>query len=398
MDFKALRAKFQDEELLLRQPKIKPALPEKPKVVPPAQSPTHYLPAGARPSLLTSINQTLEQKTQMAPRVVFKDEMKETKKSLVLTSSKGKVKSEGKQKKGKDKTTKGSKEKLDENLSDQKQKKENSKDKKVPFVFPGAPKESTAELVPAAPPPKATTAKKKGFLGFRKSSNRFSFEVPADPIIDTPSSDILGPAPLIPVPSDFGDASPEPEISAPKAILPNIPHLPDSSPAEEITPPFTIPASPDFAPPPAFIPDIPAPIVPTPESETPLEIETPALAISRPASQNEIIKGPPSATPTPPPSRAMSGPPPVVSTPSPSPPEPEIAAEAGIEAVDIAAVEKPPLPVTDLPSNPPSPKAERPISALSVLERAGDLSAGKRISCDQRIFNALEKARKKTTR
>ncbi|XP_040895595.1 arginine-glutamic acid dipeptide repeats protein isoform X2 [Toxotes jaculatrix] len=386
LDFKALRAKFQDEELLLKQPKIKPALPEKPKVVPPPQSPPHYLPAGARPSLLTSINQSLEGKSQIAPRVVFKDEKKESKKPLIQNNSKGKDKSEGKLKVGKDKT-KGNKEKPDDNdSSDQKQKKENGKDKKL-----------TAELVPATPPPKATTPKKKGFLGFKKSVKRDSMEVPADPILDTPSSDVPGSVPLIPVPSDFGDKPLEPEISAPKALLPNIPALPDSSTTTETTPPSIIPASPDFMPPPAFIPDFPAPKVPTLESETPLDIETPALSIPRPASQNEIIPSPPSTVSTPPPTRAISGPPPVASTPSPSPPEPEIAAEAGTEAVNVAAVENPSPPVTDSPSIPPSPKAERPISALSALERAEDMNLGKRtVTADQRIFNALEKARRKT--
>ncbi|XP_070688259.1 FYN-binding protein 1 [Pempheris klunzingeri] len=403
MDFKALRAKFQDEELLLKQPRIKPALPEKPKVVPPPQSPPHYLPAGARPSLLTSISQTLEGKTSVAPRVVFKEEKKESKKPLLQTNSKGKDKSEGKLKKGKDKTTKGSKEKLGEDTSDQKQKKD--KDKKFPLLLPITSQESTTELVPAAPPPKATPAKKKGFLGFTKSSKRLSSDVPADPILDATSSDIPGPAPLIPVPSSCDDTAVEPEISAPKALLPDIPTSADSSAAVEMTLPFTIPVSPDFNPPPAFIPDIPAPEVPTPVSETPLEIETPALPVSRSATPNEIIPSQPSAASTPPPSTASTPPPssaipdspPVASTPSPSPPEPELAAEAGLKAEITAAVEKPPLPVTDLPSVPPSPKAERPISALSALERAEDMSPGKKITCDQRIFNALEKARKKAS-
>ncbi|XP_051232880.1 FYN-binding protein 1 isoform X1 [Dicentrarchus labrax] len=384
MDFKALRAKFQDQEILLQQqPRIKPALPEKPKVVPPPQSPPHYLPAGARPSLLTSINESLEGKALIAPRVVFKDDTKESKMPLIPANSQGKNKSEGKLRKGKDKTTKGSKEKLDEDPSDQKQKKEHSKDKRFSLLHV-APKESTSELVPATPPPKATTSKKKGFLVFKKSSKRNSVEVPENPILDAPSSDVPVQAPLIPVPSEFSEVPPEPEISAPKALLPNIPTLLDSSAAVEITPPSTVPA---------FVPDIPAD-VPTPESETPIEIETPALPISRPASQNEIIPSPPDAVPTPPPSRAVSGPPPVASTPSPSLPEPEIAAEAGAEAVNIVAVEQ----LLDPPSIPMSPKDERPISALSVLERAEDIYPAKRTSqCDQRIFNALEKARRKTS-
>ncbi|XP_076582465.1 uncharacterized protein LOC143318244 isoform X2 [Chaetodon auriga] len=388
LDFEALRAKFQDQELLLKQPKFKPALPEKPKVVPPPQSPPHFLPAGARPSLLTSISQSLEGKTAVAPRVVFKDAKKESKKSLIQID-----KSEGKLKKSKDKATSASKEKLDEDPSDQKPKKENGKDKRFSLGLPVAPKESAAELVPAMPPPKAPTATKKGFLGFKKSSKKDSLHISA-PILDAPSSDDPGPAPLIPVPTNFGDAPPEPEISRPKALLPNIPTLPDSSAAVEITPPPTIPASPDFSPPPAFIPDIPAPLDPTPESETPPEIETPALPVSRPASQNEIIQSPPSALSTPPPSRAITDPPPVASSPSPTPPEPDV----GIEDIDIANMEIPPPPVIDAPSIPPSPKAERPISALSALERAEDMSPGKRTpTCDQRIFNALEKARRKTT-
>lgn len=398
MDFKALRAKFQDEELLQKQPKIKPALPDKPKQVPTPQSPTYYLPAGARPSLLTSINQSMEGKTSIIPRVVFKDDKKESKMPLIQTNSKGKDKSEGKLKVGKDKTTKSTKAKPDGDSSHQKQKTENSKDKKFSLVLPAAQKESTAELVPATPPPKATTPK-KGFMGFRKSSKRDSVEVPTDSILDSPSSDIAGPAPLIPVPSGFDDAPPQTEISAPQDLLLDIPSLPDSSPTMQITPPSIIPAIPNFSPPPAFIPDNPAPKVAAPESETPLETETPALPVSRPASQIEIIPSLPNAVSMPPPD---ASPLPVASTPSPSPspPEPEIVAEAGIQSVKIAAVATPPSPVKTPPSSiPPSPKAERPISALSALERAEDMSPGKRTPPgDQRILNALEKARKKTTR
>ncbi|XP_056233722.1 uncharacterized protein LOC130170470 [Seriola aureovittata] len=371
MDFRALRAKFQDEELLLKQPRIKPALPEKPKVVPPPQSPTHYLPAGARPSLLTSINSSLEGKTMMAPRVIFKDEMKDSKKPLIQINSRGKEKSEAKLKGSKDKT-KGVKEKLEDEASGQKRKKENGK--------------GTAELVPATPPPKAATPKKKNFLTFKRSLKKDAAGVPADPILDTPSSHVPGPAPLIPVPSAFGDAAPQPQISAPKALMPNIPIIPDSRAAVEIPPPSIIPAFPDFTPPPAFIPDNPAAKVPSPESETPLETETPALSVSRPASQNEITPSPPSVAPTPPPRHSVCTPPPAASTPEPE-----------AEAVIVAAAEKPPPRVTDPPSVPPSPKPERPISALSALERAEDMTPGKRPSpADQRILNALEKARRKT--
>ncbi|KAK7889317.1 hypothetical protein WMY93_024877 [Mugilogobius chulae] len=143
LDFKALRAKFQEEEALLKQSfKPKPALPEKPKVVPPPQSPPHYLPSGARPSLLASINQSLEGNTAVAPRVVFKDEKKESKKPLLQSNSKPK---ESKIKLGKDKS-KGGRERLyDEDDPPQQKPKKESKEKK---------KETTADLVPATPPPK----------------------------------------------------------------------------------------------------------------------------------------------------------------------------------------------------------------------------------------------------
>lgn len=397
MDFKALRAKFQDEQLLLKQPRIKPALPEKPKVLPPPTSPVHHLPAGARPSLLTSINQGLEARTSIAPRVVFKDDKKESKKPLILSNAKAKEKSEGKTKGGKDKATKGSKEKLNANSPDQKQKKESIiKDKKLPLVLPVAPKESTAELVPATPPPKAATLKKKGFLGFKRLAKKETPEVSADSILDSPSTDAPGPAPLIPVPILFGGTAPDPEIHTPRALMP--PTLPISTPATESPLPSSIPASSDITLPPAFIPDIPAPQVPTPDSEIPLEIETPALPVSlphRPASPDEIIPSPPSTVPTPPPTRMhQATPTPAPSTPSPSPPQPKI---AGVEAA--ATVESPPPPVVDPPSIPSSPKLEHPVSALSALERAEEMGPGKRTPpCDLRVFSALEKARKKTGR
>lgn len=370
LDFKALRAKFQDEELPQKQPRIRPALPEKPKSVPPPppQSPTHYLPAGARPSLLTSISQTLEGKTAVAPRVVFKDEEDESKKPLLQTK---KNKSEGKLKKNKDKPAKGSKEKLNE---DPKQR--NGKDKNV----------STTELVPATPPPKATTGK-KGFLAFRKTK-RDSAEVQADPILDTPSAENLGPAPLIPVPPDGGATTAMQESCAPKTLLPNIPTIRDPvSPVETAAP--SIPDCPAFTPPPAFIPDNPTPAAPTPVSESALLEETGSLPLSSPACHSET-------TPRPPPSQTVSSSPSVAFTSSPSPPEHERAAEAAEDEEE----EEVPLPsLLDPSSIQSSPKPARSISALSALERAEDMSPGKRtLLCDLRVLNALEKARKKPTR
>ncbi|XP_068175628.1 FYN-binding protein 1 isoform X2 [Antennarius striatus] len=382
MDFKALRAKFQEEELLLKQPRIKPAIPVKPKVIPPPQSPIHHLPTGARPSLLTSINHTLESNSVNAPRVVFKDDKPESKKPLIQPLFK-RDKNEEKLKKDKDKY-----EKLKEVSSDQKQKKETVKKEK----------ERTGQLVPATPPPKPDTPKKR-FLGFRVASKKGSSAVPVDSFLDAVNSEIPGPAPLIPVSTGVGDAAPESQPSRPKALLPNIPTLPDPSAAVESTPPFVIPASPEFTPPPAFIPDIPVPDVPITDSENLLEIETPALPPTRPDSTNESIPSPPNVIPTPPPSIAFSYPNSVASTPSPSLPESEVATVASMKPVNMDEVETPPLVATEPPSHsPPSPKAApTKISPLSALERAGDMSQGKRTHCDQRIFNALEKARRKKT-
>ncbi|KPP74763.1 hypothetical protein Z043_106052 [Scleropages formosus] len=67
VDFKSLQAKFQQEGTL-RQIMSKPAIPEKPKVVPPS---------GSRNSLLNSINIAVENKMPVIPRVVFKEDKKE---------------------------------------------------------------------------------------------------------------------------------------------------------------------------------------------------------------------------------------------------------------------------------------------------------------------------------
>ncbi|XP_008305330.1 FYN-binding protein 1 [Cynoglossus semilaevis] len=352
MDFQALRAKFQDEELLPKQPRIKPALPEKPKVVPPPQSPTHYLPAGARPSLLTSINQSLDGKTPLAPRVVFKDD-KDNKKPLIQNNYK-KLKSDGKLMSSKDKA-----EKTENDLLDQRK-----KDKKPPLLTL-TQKERTAQLVPATPPPKSATQKKKRLLGFKKSVKRDSVEV-SEPILDSPSLDCSGAAPLIPVPSDF--------IDSPKALLPNIPPIPDFDSTTEVTSPSDVQISPTFIPPPLLIPSFPSP-----DSETPPNVEPPALLCSLP----DITMPETSAVQT--------------TTPSPTSQQHEMLADACTEAAISASVESPVPPPTESPLRHPSPIMERPMSALSALERAGDMNPGKRITTDQRIINALQKARKKPT-
>lgn len=356
-------------------------------MVSPPQSPSHYLPSGARPSLLTTINENLERKALFAPRVVFKDDPKESKKPLIND----KDKSEGKRKGGKHKTLKGSRENLLKDSVDQK--KVNKKDKTLPSVVPVTQKESTAELVPAAPPPKVTTEKKKPFSLFKKSK-RDSVLISADPILDTPSSDIAGLAPLLPVPSESGGETIPNSTSEPH--LPDNPTLPDHSADVEMSPTSTTLESFAFNLPPPLIPESPPPEIPILTSEIPPEIENPTFPVS---SQDEAITSPPSVSPPLPPSCVISGSPSLVSSPSPSPAEPEITSEIGKDDISITAVEKLPSLATNPPSVPPSPKPERPVSALSALERAEDMSPGKRTPPgDQRIFNALQNARKKTNR
>lgn len=387
-------------------------------MVPPPTSPVHYLPAGARPSLLTSINQSLESKTVMAPRVVFKDDKKESKKPLVQINTKAKEKSEGKTKTAKDKSSKGSKEKLYDDLPDQKQKKNHVtlKDKKA-----------TAELVQAKTPPKAATLKMKGFLGFKKMGKKDSYEVSSDPYsLDSAE-------PLIPLPGLFGGTTPDPELDPPRALLPPLLHtftppslpthpattlptsplstfsptpLPSSPPAAEPSLPLALPASPIITAPPTFVPDVPAPEIPSPVIETPPAVETPALPVSllhTPSSTDDIIPSLPSIVPTPPPTiqtppptrvyQALPTPAPI--SPSPSPPPPQFA-----DIEPVAPVESPPRPssAVDPGSIPSSPKPERPLSVSSALERAEEMGPTRRSTpCDLRVFSALEKARRKTS-
>ncbi|XP_043985015.1 proline-rich protein 36 [Gambusia affinis] len=429
LDFQALRAKFQDKEFLLGPPKPKPVVPEKPKVVPPPpHSPTQHLPPGARPSLLSSINQALESKSVHSPRVLFKEENKD-KKIFSHDNSKPKDKSDRKRE-SKDKT-KESKEKLNENSSDHKEK----NGKKLPFF--GTQKESTAELVPALPPPKSKTQRKKNILGFIKSSKKDPAATSADPILDSTNVNLPGPTPLIPL---SPDADEEESIYLVPKQIPRKITIPESNAAVDLTTLSPIPSPPDFSPPPAMIPPTPAFKIPPPQSETPPQIESPALSVSDLPNQSKIApipsfdtpphptipapspplanvhslanvttpspptlvtlshsdvmdpSPPPTAPPSPPP-RAIFSPPPIFANsnlfPEFSAPATELQAVAGSD-VELAL----PAAVEAMDSTPS--KLERPISALSALDRAEDMSTGKRTPpSDPRILSALEKARKK---
>lgn len=352
--------------------------------------------------------------------MIFKDENKD-KKIFIHGNSKPKDKSDGK--------TKESKEKLNENSSDHKEK----NGKKLPFF--GTQKESTAELVPALPPPKSKTQRKKNILGFIKSSKKDPAATSADSILDSTNVNLPGPTPLIPLASD---ADEEESIYLVPRQIPRKITIPESSAAVDLT---TLSPIPDFSPPPAMIPATPAFKIPPPQSETPPQIESPALSVSDLPSQNKIVPipsfdapprpiipapspplanalsltvatpspsdtvdpSPPyTAPPSPPPSatdappRAIFSPPPSFANSDPFPefsaPSTELQAVAGSD-VEVAL----PAAVEAMDSTPS--KLERPISALSALGRAEDMSTEKRTPpSDPRILSALEKARKKAAR
>ncbi|XP_051929120.1 FYN-binding protein 1 isoform X2 [Hippocampus zosterae] len=365
MDLKALRAKFQEADVLLREPGKKPTVPDKPRTVPPPTSPRHYLPAGARPSLLTSINQTLEGRTIMAPRVVFKDEKKESKKPLIKKTSMDK--NDARLQISKEKLTNERKEPLDENSLYQKLKKDGAKDKKPQPV-------TTGDLVSEPAPSHVLNSNKmQDCLAFKWPPKTYLDESPSDPILDTATMDSPVLAALIPTPPEFDDVKPETQL-----ISPNFLPSPDSDVAMSFSPGFT--------PRPFFIPDIPAPYLPSPENEMPLEMKTPPLPISILDHQGKISR----VQPPQPVYHTISIPPTQASSLMPSSPEP---AHGAVGAISIEAMLKsqPPTPLEDPPSS-----LAGSVSAFSFLERAEDMSQVRRSNAgDQRILSALQKAARK---
>ncbi|XP_064845544.1 FYN-binding protein 1 isoform X2 [Oncorhynchus masou masou] len=482
-DFKSLRAKFQDEEVLLKQPRTKPALPVKPKVLSPPHSPTNFLPSfsptshtpsnsrsltpGARHSLLTS----LQGKGDIAPRVIFKEKEKKVK---------GKDKNEGKVKLLGKKKAEADKEKADremnggkddvEDLLDQKQKTETDlvmKNKKVSLLSPRGFKGGSVELEDALPPPIYATVKKKGFRGIGKpvkagkKGKERKDEFPPLPMLDIASPDMAGPAPLITL-TTFRTPSPHANIPTPTALIPPAPaaHItllplaPKPAPVldallhSELLPSTLMPApaaetiTVATPPDPISIPMIPDPSIvePIPVAPLTLELETSAETIPAPTLSVLVPPSPtpspvpalPSPVPTPPvtpnPSAIPTLPPPTIATPRrpaiarppppadptpspPPPPAPELVSEPESVVVDAAVVVEasafplpshiPLPPAVDPPVTPPAPQPEslvsvqeRPLSALSALGRAEEMSPPKKRGTEI-IFDALEKAKRK---
>ncbi|CAB1324173.1 unnamed protein product [Coregonus sp. 'balchen'] len=431
-------AETEDEEVLvLKQPRTKSALPEKPKVLLPPHSPTNSLPSlnptshtpsnshslrpRARPSLLSS----LQGKGGIAPRVFGKEEKEK------------KVKGNERINGGKDIVEVA----VRSDLLDQKQKKEADlvmkamKNKKVSLLSPGGYKGGSVKLVDASPPPINTT-KKKGFLDIRKSvktgkkGKAGKGEHPPFPILDIASPDLAGPEPLMPL-TTFGTPAPPVDIPICTAIIPPSPavhivHLPpapipapvlDSPLPPELShnPVFTL-LPPTLKPAPAaeaitvVTPPDPIPVIPDPpiidhihETLTP---KTPSETILAPTLPESVCPSPspvpapsspiptlpvtpiPPATPIPPPPSTSTPPPPVIVETSASP----------------LPSHTPPPPAGDPPVTPPSPQPERPVrvqerplSVLLALGRAEEISPPKKRG-SEKIFNALEKAKRKLTR
>ncbi|XP_016353543.1 titin-like [Sinocyclocheilus anshuiensis] len=157
IDFKTLKARFQGENGLKIQ--TKPALPEKPKTIPPSTKVSN--------PMISSINTAVQKGTFQAPRVVFKQD-KNLNRQL---SSPGGLKTRENQPINNDE------------LLDNMQKKEvntvkqNLKDKNLPLVLPVAPKAKTPEpdSSPRTPvstsPVKVTTPKKLVFTPQKTSKD-----------------------------------------------------------------------------------------------------------------------------------------------------------------------------------------------------------------------------------
>ncbi|KAL1022494.1 hypothetical protein UPYG_G00028450 [Umbra pygmaea] len=267
MDFKSLRAKFQEEELLLRkQPRTKPALAEKPKVLPPSRSPTNTLtslspnshtaftsnnlPHGAQPSILS----TLQDKGGMEHRFTFKD----VKDKKAKSKDEGKLKLLGKNKE--DEGMNGGNDIVDGPKKEDLYMKSTKSKKGGALLSTGGSKGSSVELVTVPPPPGNVTVKRKGFLGIKKtlkSGKKGKDDNHPFPLLDIASADLACPEPLTPlttfrtpapsldtpIPSPLYQPSPATRIALlPRAQAPVLSLGPDRNPGIALSPPNLISA------------------------------------------------------------------------------------------------------------------------------------------------------------
>ncbi|KAI1892015.1 hypothetical protein AGOR_G00149640 [Albula goreensis] len=471
LDFKALRAKFQ-EEAALKQMKNKPAIPEKPKLIPPP---------GARVSLLSSINAAVENKSAVIPRVVFKDakpgsEAKRTHSFPVPFKAKEPIRDSN----------------FNTELLHHQQKKEGDvvkqafKDGKFPLVLPVPPVVQKVDPDPPAkslPPP----PKKKAILPFKTKSSKSgkgtseaptnAIAVPAKPIkgpdnavevstngsevvadlihtptdvIDPPAdvvealakvieppTSVEAPAEFVEAPADVIDA-PADVIDAPADVI-EAPADVVEAPADVVDAPADVVDAPaDVVDAPADVIDAPADVIEAPADviEAPADvIEAPADVIEAPADVIEapadVLEAPadvieahadvvvPSADFVEPPADVDELLPDVIYAPPDISDFPDDVSEGPANdsegPADIAALPVPSVMTAELPeaeapklengdvlhelgsgSEPQSPNSERADTIPSAEETAEEASTGSRTPpCDQRVLNALEKAKKK---
>ncbi|KAL2089561.1 hypothetical protein ACEWY4_014249 [Coilia grayii] len=259
----------------------KPAIPQKPKIIPPP-------PNGNRASLISAINAAVENKMAITPRVVFKDDNKRS------TSKPSSPQSPS--------PPKETSVKLD--FTDKNQKKEADlfkqamKDRKLPMVLP-VPAPTPApepEPEPASPPKpelptKPPTPKKKGISFFKKPSKppKVKAETVSPPNLPSPPSNGTAPVvaqkpllPPIPVTAPAPDSpvadTAIPTASTPVAKKPLVPPIPDVTTPPCIPEPVIPEAAvsfPDVSSLDVTALDISPPIIPEPEALTTDEAANP---------------------------------------------------------------------------------------------------------------------------
>ncbi|XP_053098163.1 FYN-binding protein 1 [Pangasianodon hypophthalmus] len=427
---KTLREKFQNDESL--KIRIKPAIPEKPKTIPPVSPNTKI----SNP-LIASINSAVE--NRLAPRVVFKDDKKNHQVSQPENS-----------------TVKAKPILLDKN-----QKKEADlikqalKDKKIQPMSPVIPvleqtpkTESIQKPQVLERPAKVSTPFKKSVFNKtdkdeKEKTNPSEWDVPATPVLDHSDSTISTPAkaeatvnkPLVPkalVPPVRANpaisapvisppavaVSKPPALTVPEPVSQNGPQIENPRPEipirlnSNVTSPTADIFSNGLPKDPTSIPeisdildmDIPPPIIPedfsdggtsvldifanvTPEHSFPGASLSVSPVSSSPALSRTDTPIP--AIETPDSNAAFTfSPSPTFLTPS-----------THVKSMEENRVTESHKAIdhTEKPLEVPLSSSPKPISVVSALARAEEMTPVKHNHCDQRLLTLLEKAKRKST-
>uniref|UniRef100_A0A9J7ZLV1 SH3 domain-containing protein n=1 Tax=Cyprinus carpio carpio TaxID=630221 RepID=A0A9J7ZLV1_CYPCA len=333
IDFKTLKARFQGENGLKIQ--TKPALPEKPKTIPPSTKVSN--------PLISSINTAVQKGTFHAPRVVFKQDKTLNRQLSPPWGLK----------------TRENKPINNDELLDNKQKKEvntvkqNLKDKNFPLVLPVAPEpDSSPRTSVSTSPVKVTTPKKFVFTPQKTSKDKCEKTDPVKEVDTTKKSlkdrNLLLVLPVAPIKAD----TPKPEPS---------PYTPQNSTPNNFV--FTTQTTSKD------------------ENEVADTVERPTAASHTPAPSHPAPAGP-SVTANPPtqsvpvvpkfavPSQTSTGTPPVSNIPAPSIPAPIHSTSASPEPkIPEPKIPEPAIATPIIPSQAvPKSKPESSISTLPDTE------------------------------